>query len=136
MRTHSLTSVILGGALALATAASVADSAPPDKKPQSAHQCFSRSMLSGFSAPDEHTLYLRANVNDVYRVETMGPCPDMDWSLRLGLEDRGGGGWICTGDLAEVIVADRGIGHFRCPVRIGPKLTKEEVAALPRKSRP
>ncbi len=136
MQTNLPKAIALAGLIALGASTVSADPPAPAKKASPAHACFPRSMISGFNAPDEHTLYLRVSVRDIYRIETMGPCPDMDWSMRLGIEDRGGGGWICTGDLADVIVADSGLGHLRCPVRIGPKLTPEEVAALPKKSRP
>jgi hypothetical protein len=142
MKSILLKTAVAVGLLALTASSVSADPPFPTvnggavTKAKPKRQCFSRSMLSGFSAPDEYTLYVRVAVRDVWRIETMGPCPDMDWSLRLGLEDRGGGGWICTGDLAEVIVADSGLGRLRCPVRVGPQLTPEEIAALPKKSRP
>jgi hypothetical protein len=136
MRASVLTAAVLAGLFTLTTAATVADGAPPPKAPVRTHQCFTHSEISGFTAPDDHTVFLRVSVRDIYRLETMGPCPDMDWSMRLGVRDRGGGGWICTGDLAEVIVADNGIGPQTCPVRVIAKLTPDEVAALPKKSRP
>jgi hypothetical protein len=123
-------------ALLALSASSVAIAAPPADKPHASRSCFFHDELNGFSAPDQHTLYVRVSVNDVYRLETFGPCLDMDWAMRLALIDRGGGGWICVGDLADVVVPDPGIGRQRCPVRIVAKLTPDEVKALPKKSRP
>ena len=128
-------------ACALATlfvlsASAVAVGAPDSKGKPANKSCFFHSELNGFSAPDEHTVYVRVSVNDVYRLETFGPCMDLDWTMGIRLVDRGGGGWICVGDPADVVYRQSGIGEQRCPVKVAAHLTPDEVKALPKKSRP
>jgi hypothetical protein len=115
-----------------ATAQPAAAKSPPDGKPK--NQCFFTQNVNGFSAPDEHTVYVRVGVRDVYKFQLMGMCPDIDWSQRIALVSRSGSS-ICTGMDAEIVTRTQ-IGPQRCPVRSVQKLTPEEVAALPRKSRP
>jgi hypothetical protein len=118
-------------AAALLAAAPAAAKSPanPGKR-----QCFLASSVDGYRALDEHTLYIRAGVHDVYQFEMFGACPDINWNERLALVSRPGS-WICSGMDAEV-VTHSAIGPQRCPVRSVRKLTPEEIAALPRKARP
>ena len=127
----------LAAAVALAFAATAAAAAPNDKPadPAKRDQCFWTRMADGFAAPDEHTLYVRVGVRDVYQFEMFIPCQGMDWDQRIALISRAGS-TICTGMDAEVVTHETGIGRQRCPVRSVKKLTKEEIAALPRGSRP
>jgi len=122
--------------MALAAAGSAA-AAPADKlvEPSKSNQCFWTRMADGFAAPDEHTLYVRVGVRDVYQFQMFIPCQGMDWDQRIALISRAGS-TICTGMDAEVVTHETGIGRQRCPVRSVKKLTKEEIAALPRGSRP
>ncbi|MFM8376985.1 MAG: DUF6491 family protein [Phenylobacterium sp.] len=101
-------------------------------KPQ--RSCFFNRDIRGFAAPDDKTLYLRVRSKDVYRLEMMGRCPDMDWENRIAIDSRGSSS-IC--DAVDATVLVRGpIGVDRCPVKTITRLTPEEAAALPRKSRP
>lgn len=112
-----------------ATAASAAD------KPAAKNECFWARNVTSFAAPDDKTLYVRVGVNQVFRFEMFGSCPEIDWNQRLALISRGGDN-ICSGMDAEVITHSPGIGRQRCPVRSMHKLTPEEVAALPPKAKP
>jgi hypothetical protein len=132
---YVLTASALASLLALSASAVAAPDAKGAGKPAN-KACFYHSELSGFTAPDEHTLYVRVSVNDVYRIETFGPCMDLDWAMRIAIVDRGGGGWICVGDPADVVYRQSGIGEQRCPVKVAAHLTPDEVKALPKKSRP
>ena len=113
----------------LALAGSAADAAA---KPQ--RSCFYARNVDSFRAPDDKTVYLKVGVRDVYQLDLMGPCPDVNWSERIGIVSRGSD-WICTGLDAEIL-APSTIGPHRCPVQILRKLTREEAAALPPRSRP
>ncbi|MBS0296625.1 MAG: hypothetical protein JSR45_09955 [Proteobacteria bacterium] len=128
---------ISGVAALLAGWAAVADGAPPAKPngAQTGRQCFPAREVANFAAPDDHTVYLRAGVKDIYRAEVFGGCLDIDWSLRIGIRSYGSS-FICVGDPAELIVPNRTIGTQRCQVKIAAKLTPEEVAALPKRARP
>ena len=122
--------------IALAAAALLALAAPAalaaDKAPER-NDCFWARNANGFAVQDDHTLNVLVNSRDVYQFEMMGHCPDMDWNMRLGL--RSVSSTICRGMDAEVITHSP-IGPMRCPVRSVRKLTKDEIAALPRKARP
>ena len=122
----------LGLAASLALLALAGSAADAAAKPQ--RSCFYARNVDSFRAPDDKTVYLKVGVRDVYQLDLMGPCPDVDWSERIGLVSRGGD-WICTGLDAE-IVAPSTIGPHRCPVQILRKLTREEAAALPPKAKP
>jgi hypothetical protein len=111
-----------------------AKDAPPAPK-YDAKQCFYTRFVDSFAAPDEHNLYIRVGVRDVYHFEMFGPCPDIDWNQSLALVARPGP-WICDGMEAEVISHQTGLGPQHCFVKHMRKLTPEEVAALPRRARP
>ena len=99
-----------------------------------ARACFFNRDVRGFAAPDDKTLYLRVRSKDIYRLDLMGRCPDLDWETQVGLDSRGSSS-ICAP--IDVQVRVRGpIGVTRCPVSEITRLTPEEAAALPRKSRP
>ena len=133
MNTRTALAASFAAFLALGTAASTPALAK-SPAPASKQQCFFTRNADGFAAPDEKTLYVRVGVRDVYQFEMFGRCPDIDWNQRLALVSRPGS-TICTGMDAEVI-SHSPIGPQRCPVRSVRKLTPDEVAALPRKSRP
>ena len=106
--------------------------------PRPAGQCFYARQVSGFSAPDREHVYLRVGVRDVYALDLLGPCPDVDWTLGLGIASHGSN-FICSGLDAELIVPrspSAPLGGQRCPVEHIRKLTAAEVAAIPRKLRP
>lgn len=105
---------------------------PEAAKPERA--CFFNRDVRGFAAPDDKTLYLRVRSKDIYRLDLKGRCPDLDWETKIGLDSRGSSS-ICAP--IDVQVRVRGpIGVTRCPVSEITRLTPEEAAALPRKSRP
>jgi hypothetical protein len=107
---------------------------PPSAVAKPQQSCFRADNVSGFRAVDDKTVYLSVGVRQVYRIDLMGSCPDVDWSEQIGIVSRGSS-WICTGLDAE-IVAPSAIGPRRCPVQTLRKLTPEEVAALPPKAKP
>lgn len=130
MKIHLALAASAAALLALtATAANAAD------KPASKNECFWARNVTSFAAPDDKTLYVRVGVNQVFRFEMFGSCPEIDWNQRLALVSRGGDN-ICSGMDAEVVTHSPGIGRQRCAVRSMRKLTPEEVAALPPKAKP
>lgn len=129
--------ITLATVLAIVGGASPAALAKSAATPKSGgNQCFYSSMVSSFAAPDDKTVYVRVGVNDVYRFDLMGPCPDIDWNQRIGLVSRGGGGWICNHMDATIVSRATGLGPQRCPATHMHKLTPDEVAALPPRARP
>jgi hypothetical protein len=93
--------------------------------------------VTSFAAPDDHTVYVKVNLHDVYRLDLMISCPDVNWNQRIALESsHGAGGSICNALDAEIISHATGLGRQRCPVKTLTKLTPEEVAALPKGAKP
>ncbi len=123
---------LLGCAL-LAAGALPAVAADAPKASQ--QQCFLARDLNGFNAPDDHTLYVRSGVKDIYRLDLMSNCIDLTFRQSLGLKSTGGSDWICNPLDAEVVYNEPGM-HQRCPVTALRKLTPDEVAALPKKDLP
>ncbi len=123
-----------GAAAVLALGAMAASAADKPAKAATHNDCFWTRNVDGFAAPDEHTLYVRVGVREVYRFEMLGSCPDIDWNQRIALISRSGSS-ICSGMDAEV-VSHSPIGPQRCAVRSVRKLTPEEIAALPPRAKP
>ncbi|HEY3694443.1 DUF6491 family protein [Phenylobacterium sp.] len=96
--------------------------------------CFYARNVSGWRAAGDQTVYLRVGVKDIYRLDLMGRCSDIDWNQRIGIQARGSD-WICSGLDAEII-SPSPIGPQHCPVKTLHKLTPQEAAALPPKARP
>ncbi|MDP3749851.1 MAG: DUF6491 family protein [Phenylobacterium sp.] len=105
---------------------------PAGAKPQ--RQCFSARNVSNFSAVDDRTVNLRVGVKDVYRLDLLGPCHDIDWEHQIAIQSRGSS-WICSG-LDATIITRSPIGPQRCAVRTIRKLSLAEIAALPPKHKP
>lgn len=126
--------------LALGVAGAHPDQARADDKaakPASKDVCFWARNVTSFAAPDDHTVYVRVNLHDVYRLDLMVSCPDVDWNERIALQSsHGAGGSICNALDAEIVSHAVGIGRQRCPVKALTKLTPEEVAALPKRAKP
>ena len=113
-----------------ATAAKAADN--PD-----ANQCFWARNVQSFAAPDDHTVYVRVSSRDIYRMDLLIPCPDVDWNQRVALRSsRGAGGSICNALDVDIVSHATGLGRQRCPVKALHKLTPAEIAALPKGARP
>ena len=119
---------VAAASLALAGAAQAAD------KPAAKKECFWARNVTSFAAPDDHTVYVRVNVRDVYKFDLLISCPDIDWSQRLALKSTSDS--ICDGMDAEIVTRSRALGRQRCPIKNMRKLTPEEVAALPKRARP
>ncbi|THD62031.1 DUF6491 family protein [Phenylobacterium sp.] len=114
-----------------ATAVGAAD------KPASKDTCFWARNVTSFAAPDDHTVYVKVNQRDVYRLDLMISCPDVQFNQAVALQSsRGAGGSICGPLDAEIISHATGLGRQRCPVKTLTKLTPEEIAALPKHAKP
>lgn len=98
--------------------------------------CFSTSQWSGWSAPDNRTLYLRVRVNDVYRVDVKDTAGLHHRGSRFLVNDVRGSDRVCSPIDLRLSLADT--NGFRTPIFVERivKLTPEEVAALPKGDRP
>ena len=130
IRAGLLTTVLLTAA-APALADPVKDAAP---KP--ARSCFSLSDWDGWSAPDKNTLYMKVRHRDVYRVDlSHGTNQLTSPGVHLVSIVRGPD-TVCNPIDLDLRVSD-GYG-FAMPIMAKSitKLTKEEIAALPKRDRP
>lgn len=110
--------------------------AQPQSQATPKHQCFSASQITNYRVrADERALNLRVGAREVYQLEMLGPCPDLDFSSQIGVRSRGGAMTICSG-LDAVIVAPSTRGPRRCEVKSVRRLTDQEVATLPSRERP
>jgi Family of unknown function (DUF6491) len=134
------TAIAIAALASLTLGSAYAQDKPADKavdKPASKSQCFWSRNVTSFAAPDDHTVYIQVNYRDVYRLDLMVSCPDVDWDQRVALvSNHGSGGSICGPLDAEIVSHATGIGHQRCPVKAMSKLTPEEIAALPKRAKP
>jgi hypothetical protein len=122
--------------LAAATLASTAQAdSPADPAPKPARTCFSLSDWQGWSAPDRDTLYMKVRNRDVYRVELSHGTNQLTSpgvhlvSVVRGIDQ------VCRPHDLDLRVSD---GMFAMPIMAKSitKLTKEEIAALPKRDRP
>lgn len=105
------------------------DAGTPAAKPaaKAERACFRAQDVDGFNAVDKETVDVSVGVRDVYRLTLFSPSPDIDWTLRIGIEARGSS-WICSGLDATIIVPGP-MGVQRYPVTAIRKLTPEEIKA-------
>jgi hypothetical protein len=128
--TAALATALAAGATCLGAAPAMADAAN--------HQsCFLSSNWTGWKSPDPNTIYLRVDVNRVFRIGLAHPSYSLnDPSVHLVSVIRGSS-WICTPLDLQLKVADTH-GSLREPlfVKTITELTPEEAKAIPAKYRP
>ena len=128
----SLPALILG-----LTVAACAAPPPPSSQPvpAGARQCFAPSLARGYRNLGEETLLLRVGVDEVWRLDFEGSCPNVRFALgRIALQQRIGG-QVCQGYNADVVFDDAGMPR-RCLVERVRRLPPAEVAALTPGERP
>ena len=117
---------LLAPLAALACASCVTDSDQPAEEIaglSSENACFFVSQVNGYGrAPDDDALgdriYVNTGARGRFLLETYGPCPDLDWSLQIGIDPRYQSN-LCTGDTAHIVVPRPSGGQpDRCPVRV------------------
>ncbi|HYD28056.1 DUF6491 family protein [Brevundimonas sp.] len=102
-------------------------------------QCFTPQNVRNFRQGGPGKLYVRANSNDVFELNTAGGCTDLDFAQRLAITADGpglAGGRVCTGDWARITLPGSTSPVSTCRARIDRVLTDDEVAALPSAQRP
>ncbi len=124
--------VVLTPLLALAATACVQDGAEPPEPIaglSTERACFFMSQVNGYNeAPDGprgDRLYVNVGARDRYLLETMGSCPDLDWSLQIGI-DPDHQSSICTGDTVTLVIP-QSLGGIpqRCTARVLGKMEDE-----------
>ncbi|HTK59548.1 MAG TPA: DUF6491 family protein [Sphingomicrobium sp.] len=120
-------------ALAASATACTANQAPHGQAVAGSGRCFNAATINDFHAVDRHTVIVTAGVNHNYLLDILATCPEIDWTLRIGLRSTSGSSWVCQGQDAELLVpAPTGID--RCPVLGVRPLSIEEAKALRAKS--
>ena len=129
-------------AASLATSAIVMISGCAPTAPLSAaeseaqRQCFYPFEVQNFRA-DSRTVYLRTRNDAVYELSAPGFCSDLDFANTLVIgPDLGTSSRLCVGDNARIAPVGGGARPGSCRVRIEQRLSPEQIAALPGRSRP
>lgn len=124
------TAIILGAGAAIAIGACSTQTPAGQTAGVSRGQCFLPSQVTGFHAIDDDTVHVFVGANDVYTLDLAGPCPNVDWSLQVGIRSTGGSDWVCGGLDAELLVPDvSGMGTNRCMVTNIQKLDPDAARA-------
>ncbi len=133
----SKTPLSLTFALAVVAAVCAGSSSPQPARAQNpAPACFYGRDVNGFNAPNDHTLYIRVGVSDVFRLDLQSRCTGLTFRQNLGISSSPAeGGFICSPLQAEVVYRDNGFSN-RCPVVGMHKLSAGELAALPKRDLP
>ncbi len=91
-------------------------------------RCFLPSQVNGFDARGRDAVDVTVGVDQIYRLEIIGTCPDIDWSQRIAIRSIGGGPWVSSGLDAELLVPSA-TGVQRCPVTAVRRLNEDEIRA-------
>lgn len=91
----------------------------------SERSCFFTRSITGYSeAPDgparAERLYVNTGRDERYLVEAFGPCPELDWNYRIGIDTRPfAASSLCTGDTVTLLVPGSIDGRpDRCRARV------------------
>lgn len=117
---------------ALTISACSTTAAPAGKAASSSSQCFLASNVNSYNANADGTVDIRAGANQYFRLTTAGGCPDINWSMQVGIRSTGGSDFICDGYDAEFIVPDPS-GTQRCAIASVTPITREQFDAANRK---
>jgi hypothetical protein len=134
MKTPLLLAAI--GAFGLAGAAMAADKpAPAQTTAKPVNSCFFSRDWNGWKSPDEKTIYIRVHISDIWRVDLEHGSSLLTWPSSHLIHEVHGTDSVCTPLDLDLKVADDG---FVTPlfVKAVTRLTKEEVALIPKKDLP
>lgn len=135
---RALSLAIIAVPFVLSGCAPVDGMGDPAASTQVARTCFYPGQVRNFRTDRDQTLYVRAAVNQVFELSTLGGCPDLDGAVGISIIPRfSGGDRLCRGDQAQVVVGQPSPSFSApCYVRVERALTPEEVEALPERVRP
>ena len=103
-----------------------------------AGQCFRSSQFQGFRPAGDRAMIVRAGVSDYYRVEFAQACRQITYPGAVLVTRTRGSDMICSGLDWDLKVGDNANPGFAVPCIVSGqrKLTREEVAALPKGQKP
>jgi hypothetical protein len=122
--------LLLSSIAALAVLAGCTETAAEEgamARAEGRRQCFLPRQVNGFNTESDERVYVTVGTRDIYELEIVGVCPDVDWSQRIGIRSRGSS-WVCQGLDAELIVPSPS-GVQYCPVTRVRQLSEAEVRA-------
>lgn len=101
-------------------------------------QCFRNSEYQSFKAIDDHAFYIRVNVNDYYRIDLAGTCPELTYPDAHLITVVRGSDMICGPLDWDLRIGQSGPGGFATPciVSAQTRLTKAQADAIPPKLKP
>jgi Family of unknown function (DUF6491) len=127
------------GVAALAPALALAQAPAQSKAKGDARgsQCFLSRDYEGFRPIDDHSFYMRANVNQIYRIELQEACPEIAYPDARLITVVRGSDWIC-GPLDWDLRVGQSPPSIAVPciVKSQTRLTPAEAAAIPPKQKP
>ena len=121
------TAICALGAAALASCAAQPAGAPAAAQ-SSGRQCFLASQVNSFTPAKAGFVDIRVGANRYFQLELGGGCPDVNWSLQVGIRSVGGGSWICESYDVELVVPDPAISG-RCPISKVTAISKAQYLA-------
>jgi hypothetical protein len=103
---------------------------------QSSQNCFRMTQLQSTRADGDKRIYARVGVNTYYRIDLAHRCSSLPYTTDgLVLTPAGGKDLICTPLDLDLKVNDRGALES-CFIQSITRLTPEEAAAIPKRSKP
>jgi Family of unknown function (DUF6491) len=124
----------------LAGAQAAAQPAPPTSQPPAPPQrsCFLITELQGWRAPDARTIFIRANLNQFYRLDLAAACPTLTMPDAHLITKTRGPDLVCSAIDWDLSVAQPPPASIPepCIVKKMTPLTPAEVAAIPPKFKP
>ena len=132
------TKTVLLAASILALGAPALGSAQPADD-HGRNQCFFVNQFQQWRDVDDKTIYIRVNLNDYYRLDMAGSCPELTFPDPHLITKTRGPDTVCSALDWDLRVADgTGPGSFAVPciVKAMTKLTPAEAAAIPKKYKP
>jgi len=129
--------VAVCGAFALSGSVLTSAALAQPAAPKTAAHCFYAHDWQGWHAPNEHMMYIRVNMHEVYRVDFASSCQALTWPDAHLITTFRGSDSVCTPLDLDIKVSEgiRGIPE-PCIASGISQLTPEEVAAIPKKDLP
>ena len=139
---RALAGATVCGALALSgsvlTGVALAQPSGPAHGTAPLKRCFFANQWQGWHAPNEHMMYIRVNMHQVYRVDFASSCQALTWPDAHLVTTFRGSDSVCTPLDLDIKVADSSPHSIAEPcIASGlSELTPEEIAAIPKKDLP
>lgn len=126
--------LVAAGATALSACAPTAGTEGAQTPPRG-QQCFYADQVENFRGNNQ-TLYVRTRSNDVFELQALGFCNDIDFALGIAFLPNAGLNRLCPGDSSRIAVAGGSSPRQPCRVQVIKRLTEAEIKALPARDRP